>query len=364
MIASALSGVAQSDENRPSAQQLLDALDLFTARHAKRAHQVRVRVADMSICLHMPSAAMADLYARRLGGAIKTNTGTDDLHFHMGEPSSVGSPDAANFAFYQSLGPDFERLAAEASLVGIVGRPDPHNNPTEPCTLFNPRTGVGVQWVTSLAHLPPWDAGSPFRLLIHWATAQRGMRMMHASSLVSRHRAMLFVGEGGSGKSGTTLAGIASGLQTVGDDYVVVTADPVPRVHRVHQLLKQDPAGINRVLGPHALETSLALNWQGKVEIDPELHFRGCMAESADVVALVLPRIARADQTTFEPLRPQDLFHHAAGSIWQQLPGAQKSGFVFVTALTRRVPTWRMNLSADPLEIGRAVRRFLDDGVS
>ncbi|WP_143111303.1 hypothetical protein [Hyphomicrobium facile] len=310
----------------------------------------------------MPSAAMADLYARRLGGAITTNTGTDDLHFHLGEAPTVGSPDAASLAFYQSLGPDFERLAGEAGLIGIVGRPDAYNNPTEPCTLFNPRTGVGVQWVTSLAHLPPWDAGSPFRLLIHWATAQRGMRMMHASSLVSGHRAMLFVGAGGSGKSGTTLAGISSGLQTVGDDYVVVTADPVPRVHRVHQLLKQDPAGIQRVLGPRELEKPLALNWQGKVEIDPELHFRGCMAESAVVVALVLPRIARADQTTFEPLRPQDLFHHAAASMWQQLPGAQKSGFVFATALTRRVPTWRMNLSNDPSEISRAVRQFLDNG--
>jgi hypothetical protein len=305
---------------------------------------------------------MADLYARRLGGAIKTNAGTDDLHFHLAEPSSVGSPDAVNFAFYQSLGPDFERLAAEACLVGVVGRRDPYNNPAEPCTLFNPRTGVGVQWVTSLAHLPPWDAGSPFRLLIHWAVAQRGKRMMHAGSLVSRGRAMLLVGEGGSGKSGTTLAGIASGLQTVGDDYVVVTADPLPRVHRVHQLLKEDPAGMKRVLGPRATEKPLALNWQGKVEIDPELHFRGCMADSADVVALVVPHIAQADETTFEPLRPQDLFRHAAASMWQQLPGAQKSGFIFATALTRRVPTWRMNLSRDPLEIGNAVRRFLDSG--
>ena len=362
MIASALSGVAQSEANRPSAQQLLEALNVFTARNAERAHQVRVRVADLSIRLHMPSAAMADLYARRLGGAIKTNTGTDDLQFHIGEPSSVGSPDAANFAYYKSLGPDFERLAGEAGLIGIVGRPDAYNNPTEPCTLFNPRTGVGVQWVTSPDHLPPWDAGSPFRLLIHWATAQRGSRMMHAGSLVSGHRAMLLVGAGGCGKSGTTLAGIASGLQTVGDDYVVVTADPVPRVHRVHQLLKQDPAGIKRVLGPRELEKPLALNWQGKVEIDPELNFKGCMAESAAVVALVLPRVARADQTTFEPIRPQDLFHHAAASMWQQLPGAQKSGFVFATALTRRVPTWRMNLSSDPFEIGSAVRRFLDNG--
>jgi hypothetical protein len=362
MIASAAAGVAQFEASRARADQLLDALDLFTARHAERAHQVRIRVADLSIRLYMPSAAMAELYGRRLGGAIQANTGADDLHFHLAEPSSVGSPGEADLAFYQSLGPDFERLAAEAGLVGIAGRPDAYDNPTEPCTLFNPRTGVGVQWVASLAHLPPWDAGSPFRLLIHWATAQRGRRMMHAGSLVSGHRAMLLVGGGGSGKSGTTFAGIASGLQTVGDDYVVVTADQVPRVHRVQRLLKQDPAGIKRVLGPRESEKPLELNWQGKVELDPEVYFTGSMAESADVVALVLPRIAHADRTTFEPLRPQDLFHHAAASMWQQLPGAQKSGFIFATALTRRVPTWRMNLSSDPFEIGGAVRRFLDSG--
>lgn len=363
-MASALSGVAQSEIHRPRADQLAEALDLFTARHARCAHQARVRVAGLSIRLHLPTAAMADLYALRLGGEIKADAGADDdLHFHLGEPASVGRPDADTFEAYRSLGPDFERLAAEARLVGVAGRPEGFNTPTEPCTLFNPRTGAGVQWVASLADLPPWDAGSPFRLLIHWATAQRGLRMMHAGSLVSGRRAMLLFGQGGSGKSGTTLAGIGSGLQTVGDDYVVVSADRVPRVHRVHRLLKQDPAGLARVLGPRALEPPSELNWQGKVEIDPEALFRGCMAESADVVALVLPRIARSERTTFEPLRPQELFHHAAASMWQQLPGAQKSGFLFATDLTRRVPTWRMNLSQDPFEIGGAVRRFLDESV-
>ena len=48
-------------------------------------------------------------------------------------------------------------------------------------------------------------------------------RIAHAASLGRDGRGILLLGHGGAGKSGTALAGVAAGLQTVGDDYVALS---------------------------------------------------------------------------------------------------------------------------------------------
>ena len=62
-------------------------------------------------------------------------------------------------------------------------------------------------------------------------------------------RGALIVGASGSGKSGTTLAGLMNGLQSVGDDYVVVDQGATIVAHSVFKLFKQDLDGLKRV-GP------------------------------------------------------------------------------------------------------------------
>lgn len=111
---------------------------------------------------------------------------------------------------------------------------------------------LGVQLIRHPGATPPWETGGPLRVFLHWAFAGSSARLCHAATLGLDGKGVLLAGSGGSGKSGTTLAGIAAGLATVGDDYSLVAQEEAVAAYPLYRLLKQDPAGVNRVWGADA----------------------------------------------------------------------------------------------------------------
>ena len=95
--------------------------------------------------------------------------------------------------------------------------------------------------------IPPWENGSPLRLFLHWAYAHAGMRLTHAGTLGIGGAGALIVGASGSGKSGTTLAGLLNGLESAGDDYVLLEGGEDLTAHAVFRIFKQDSNGLRRV---------------------------------------------------------------------------------------------------------------------
>ncbi len=133
---------------------------------------------------------------------------------------------------------------------------------------FDPSAYVGVQTLPTRLGMPPWEMGSPLRLFLHWAYAGAGMRLTHAATLGLNGRGALIVGASGSGKSGTTLAGLLNGLTSVGDDYVAIEQGERVIAHSVFKMFKQDVEGLRRS-GVKAGDLPHAnLNWHGKVEFD------------------------------------------------------------------------------------------------
>jgi hypothetical protein len=222
---------------------------------------------------------------------------------------------------------------------------------------FTPRTGRGLILVRTAEDLPPWAAGAPFAPLLHLAFAWRGWRLLHAATLGVGGAATLLAGPGGAGKSGTTRAGIAHGLMTAGDDYVLVEPDVTPMAWPVYRVLKQDGAGLHRI-GRDDL-ARLAANWSGKVELDLETAFPGRIADSLSLRSILLPVITGANRTSIVPAAPTEAFSAIAASMLTQLPGARIAGFSFLTRLTRTLPAYQLRLSTEPQEIADAVREFL-----
>ena len=103
------------------------------------------------------------------------------------------------------------------------------------------------------------------------------------------------------------------------------------------------------------------VNWQNKLELDPELLFPGCMVETMQLSAIVMPVIARVERTQFVPADTQAAFQQFAPSMWAQMPGTRASGFMFAAWLTRQLPVLRMLLSEDSSEIADSVRRFIEE---
>ena len=227
--------------------------------------------------------------------------------------------------------------------------------------MFDLATGDGLLAVNDPADLPPWDSGAPLLTLVRFALEARHLRLVHAATLGLGGRGLLIIGDGGTGKSGTTLAGLNSELQTAGDDYVAVGFENgLPVARMLYRILKQDGAGLARHAG-HRIATlaAAAPNWQGKIEVDPQLYFPDCFAERLELCAVVAPRIA-PDQVDPDivPITAGDALRTLMRSNLFQF-GEQEDGLTFFSRLLK-LPCYRAKLGPNPTRNGSTLRRFIE----
>jgi hypothetical protein len=255
--------------------------------------------------------------------------------------------------------PYFREREVEAALTATSYRLHFHDQ-TDFWQVFDRSLNRGLQLMRDAAGYPSWDPGSPLRNLIHWALAEQGGGLVHAGSLGQGARAVLLAGTGGSGKSGTVLAGLLHGLTSLGDDYVAITTKGGIRAHRAFNSLKQDPGGFARLGLAGRAGDKAALNWQGKHLFTFEDLGLPPQPDSLPVAALCLPHVAMASRTTFAPVSSREAFLALAPSGVTQIPSARAETFRLCAALSRDLPAYRVALGTDPAEIAAAFAAFLD----
>jgi hypothetical protein len=185
------------------------------------------------------------------------------------------------------------------------------------------------------------------------------MRLAHAATLGFGGRGVLLAGSGGAGKSGTTLAGIAHGMSSVGDDYVLLDRGPSRQAHAVFAKMKQDERGFERVrLNPAHFGGEP--NWQNKIEFNPTQIHSQALTDRMEIVAIMLPKIAYQTRTTLKPARPAEAMLALAPSGLFQMPGCAASGVRFFSNFVRSLPVFHLCLSADPQEIADTIHGFLN----
>jgi hypothetical protein len=225
--------------------------------------------------------------------------------------------------------------------------------------VYDPLARKGIQLSGSRADLPPWDFGVPLRQHVHWLLAQRGLRLTHAATLGRNGRGVLIVGDGGAGKSATTLAGIASGMTTCGDDYVGLALGSEPVAHLLFRILKQDRSGLARFPALKGKMDGAPLNWQSKVELDPETFFPGCLVEKLTIDAIVLASIAHRETAKIVPISRGEIVRAMMPSNLYQFPGEDDDGLAFFARVLARVPCFRIHLAVDPVNNSNAIDALL-----
>jgi hypothetical protein len=313
----------------------------------------RFRAAGIVVAARFSDAALADLYLSRIACTELAEDGTTaDSHVDVLSCDRLGWPPPAHWGDDDCPRQDFE---AGLSAAGLAAAFPYHGGLWQ---VFDPADGYGVQLAATRQSLPPWDPGAPLRLHLFWALGQRGHRLVHAGTLGLGGVGVLLIGPGGAGKSGTTMAGLAAGLQSVGDDYVVLQTDPCAAVP-LFRVAKLDPKGLAR-LGPLGDRLrGQPVNWQGKIEFDPALLFPAAGADRIHLRAILLPRIAGAERTTFVTVSPPEAMRALAFANLYQIPAGLESSFRFLGSLTRSLAAYELRLSTDVAEIGQALRQFI-----
>jgi hypothetical protein len=309
--------------------------------------------AGISLELWVDRVGEANLYAARLAAPIVASTQPIRVYILNQDQTpvcedAVWSDDACDPV-------SFHAILAEAGLHSAY--------PFRPHVwlALDVNAGVGVQLTRSAADLPAWHAGAPLRQHLHWLLRARGQRLAHAASLGRKGRGILLLGHGGAGKSASTLAGLAAGLQTVGDDYLALGGLTPPRARPLFRVVKQDRAGLARIatLPEHA--ACLPENWKNKVEFDPSGVFPNCFADVLEICAVVLPRVSHAPRPALSEVGGGEAMRALMRSNLYQFPGEPEDGMEYYAALLRRVPTYRLDLSESAADSGAALADFIDE---
>lgn len=226
--------------------------------------------------------------------------------------------------------------------------------------IFDTQRNVGVHWARSEGGYPSWESGSPLRSFLHWFYSVHGMRLVHAGTLGKNGKGILLAGGGGSGKSGTVLGGLLSGLETVGDDYVLVdSTGRLPMAYPVFRTLKQDANGLRRLGVYETIAAGRRLNWQSKYEfLCADLGVD--MATSFEIRALFVPQLTRTGRSELAPVSQARAMLALAPSGLFQMPGERERGVAQFSKLVRGLPCFNLFLGEDHRQISQVIETFLD----
>jgi hypothetical protein len=312
------------------------------------------RMARLDMTISFSSEALAALCERTLVRRRRDDPPATGIEVFAIDAGSDGWESPARWredAGFASR--EFDRTLEAGGLRGFYH----HDAPS--WQFYDPASAIGVATLPGPLGLPPWESGSPLRLFLHWAYAGAGMRLTHAGTLGLGGCGALIAGASGAGKSGTALAGLLHGLDSVGDDYVLVDQEPRVVAHPVFGVFKQDREGLLRAGVAQDAIGDAGPNWHGKVEFDVATMAPRGLADRMEIVALLMPEVARLPRTVIEPVTTREAALALAPSGVFQLPGDTATGFAFLARLVRRLPAFRVRLSEDPSEIAGAVGSFL-----
>ncbi|MER9747985.1 serine kinase [Mesorhizobium sp. M0140] len=325
------------------------------------AHYPLTRKASLphlDLTAHVSAGALADAFAHGFVTAPGSRTPADICRVFVAHPGIDGIAVPASWGQGPFTQHGFATQLAEAGLRGN------HFHDLDFWQFYDPQRRVGVQLMASADAFPPWEPGAPLRAFLHWEYAARGMRLAHAGTLGTNGKGVLLAGAGGAGKSGTVAAGLLHGLDSVGDDYVLVDLSNGVTARPLFSTLKQDPQGFARLGLEHRLKAHGPLNWQGKHAFHIDDIAPRPVPETLDIVALLAPHISGRGASSIVPVSRRDAMIALAPSGIAQMPGERESGFRFFSDLTRLLPCYRLSLGTQPQEIAGTIADFLARGDS
>lgn len=188
--------------------------------------------------------------------------------------------------------------------------------------------------------VPRWMDRAPFRTILTWWAADRGLALMHASAVAGPDGAVVLAGTSGAGKSTTALACLAAGMDIVGDDACVVSTEPEPRVWSLYRLAKLEPDALRMLPSLAALATDRHYE---QTLIDPGTRHRA----SVPLRAILLPQVTGRRESRVVPVRATEAMRILGPTTLLEGGGLVGDALGTLAGVARQVPCFRLELGTD-----------------
>lgn len=197
------------------------------------------------------------------------------------------------------------------------------------------------------------------RIFQMWAV-EHGATMLHSAAVAQDNEAVLFVGQGGSGKSTTAMACLRDGFKFLGEDYCLVHTSP-PCVESVYNIAKLAEWSTQHF--PDFLEHTRypAGTVTEKTVLSLYPGFQEQIIDTCRLTAIVIPQVAYKQDTTWQITSPAlALKALAPSTVFQMIHASSQAHFQSMVKLVRSLPTYRLMLGMDIDGISPAVSQILD----
>ena len=227
---------------------------------------------------------------------------------------------------------------------------------------FDTRGARAAYWIDDAGRIPYYERGYPLQTLLNWWAEGHGRYYVHAAAIGTAAGGALLAGQGGSGKSTTTLACARAGLGVAGDDYTLVSVDPVPYGYSLYNTVKlkarEDTDRFPQLLPSLSNADRLA---EEKPMLSLHDHYPLSVLRAFPIRAILLPQVRGGTDTWLEPASPIAALRALAPSTILQLPGNGQAAFGAMARLARSVPCYTLALGTDLAQIPAAIARLLGE---
>jgi hypothetical protein len=231
-------------------------------------------------------------------------------------------------------------------------------------TTMDRQQNRAIYWLNDAATLPYYEKGYPFSRILNWwlqtNAAETGLQLVHAAAVGHATGGVLIPGASGSGKSTTTLACVAAGMQMISDDTCLLQPANPPQVYSLYGTAKLvGETDVERFPSLADIVSNLNRRDDEKALMYFHEQFPDQLANQFPLKAVLLPEITGREETTFEVASRQvvlmALFHSTAAI----LPHVSQDVMSRLSHALNGLPCYRLRLGTDMGGVATAIEHIL-----
>ncbi len=301
---------------------------------------------------HLANALLPALTRRR-----QPPTGQPDITINLWEATATLHPPIPYPWTPEQIGPAGLITGTATNQILAI-----HDTAAGAITLHHRPQHTILHRVTDHHTIPWWERAAPLRPALHLALTQPGHHLVHAGAIGNHHGAALLAGPAGAGKTTLALAALTHNLHYLADDYTLLDTHPQPTAHSIYDTAKLDGghlrrfpslASLVRFPPPEAADE--------KAVLDVASVGRGSVRQSLPVRAVVVPRIAAGTKRArLRPARASEALLALAPSTVFQMPFDDRAVLGALAQLVREVPSYQLELGADPAQLAELLKQTLE----
>ncbi len=206
-----------------------------------------------------------------------------------------------------------------------------------------------VGFADSVSRLNLDERARPFHKMLSAWLEDRGAQFIHAGLVRHRDKGILFVGNGGAGKSTSSIACLRAGMGYLGDDFIGLGAEDGHFIgHGLYASCLLDMHHITRFPDLRRLGHAPNYPHEEKYVLYLTEAFSDRLLTRSGIDAIALPRVVNSELTTFRPATQAETLRAIAPTSVMYLPRPTRAAFERLVKLVQVTPSYW-------LELGRRV---------